>query len=376
MTLEKKLVVQGGKSYRYWVMRWVDPQTGKRRSKSIGKMKDVLARTAKIQRDLFQSQLFASPGRRSRGFTLQTFTDQYLANRVAEGKATGTILLEKRAIALLVAHFTPSKTIDEISKADARAFWTALLDGSLLHVNTSTRPAGMGIETAKKYTRIIRTMFNQAEDDSLIIVNPFRVLKNLKGSAKDWQYVSMLDFWLLYEHARFDIQQMIAIARMTSLSRSDIIGLKWATIDMDRREIKTTRQKTQILQQIPICDELLEMLHAWRAQSPSATHVIRQDVYVGNLGRDIKALCKRSGVPVYTDPLHGLRKSCITDWASIHPPHVIRVWAGHADIKTTLGYYTTMRDEDMDRGKQPFFTPKITPKTKNTGNQKNRKVFT
>ena len=35
----------------------------------------------------------------------------------------------------------------------------------------------------------------------------------------------------------------------------------------------------------------------------------------------------------------------------------------HADIKTTLGYYTTMRDEDMERGKQPFSASTITPKT-------------
>jgi integrase len=38
--------------------------------------------------------------------------------------------------------------------------------------------------------------------------------------------------------------------------------------------------------------------------------------------------------------MHTLRKCCITNWANeINNPEVVRVLAGHADLKTTMQYY-------------------------------------
>lgn len=38
--------------------------------------------------------------------------------------------------------------------------------------------------------------------------------------------------------------------------------------------------------------------------------------------------------------IHTLRKCCITNWANeISNPEVVRVLAGHADLKTTMQYY-------------------------------------
>ncbi len=59
-----------------------------------------------------------------------------------------------------------------------------------------------------------------------------------------------------------------------------------------------------------------------------------------------EVVCKRAKVTAYAKPFHALRKSCITDWAARFPAHVVKEWAGHADIRTTLKYYLKVSDGD------------------------------
>ena len=73
------------------------------------------------------------------------------------------------------------------------------------------------------------------------------------------------------------------------------------------------------------------------------------EIIVQNLWRDFGVLCKRAGVPRYSKPLHTLRKSCLTDWASRFPIHVVRAWAGHSNIETTATYYLQVSDSDFQR---------------------------
>jgi len=51
--------------------------------------------------------------------------------------------------------------------------------------------------------------------------------------------------------------------------------------------------------------------------------------------------------------IHTLRKCCITNWAnSITNPEVVRQLAGHADIKTTMEYYSKVTDEQRLKAAQ------------------------
>ena len=227
----------------------------------------------------------------------------------------------------------------------------------------------MTTETAKKHMRSIRAMFNRADEDDIIDGNPFRVIKGVESGEREWRYVSVDEFWKLYRAARPGLNILLALARLASIGRSDALGLTWANIDTQKREISFPRQKTGVQQTAPICDELMDLIGEW-TQADRQGKVIPDGLYTGNLGRDMLVVFKAAGVPTYNDPTHSLRKSCITDWAASHPPHVVRVWAGHSSVKTTLTFYAKMRDEDMDKGKQPLSQPQIfTPKSTPTGNK-------
>ena len=79
------------------------------------------------------------------------------------------------------------------------------------------------------------------------------------------------------------------------------------------------------------------------------TVVPRSEVSPRNVWRDFQMLFKRAGVTPYEKPFHSLRKTCITDWAGKFPAHVVKEWAGHADIRTTLKYYLKVSESEYDR---------------------------
>ena len=96
---------------------------------------------------------------------------------------------------------------------------------------------------------------------------------------------------------------------------------------------------------IPIVPELHEFLKE-RGVPESGLAIPRELVSRRNVWRDFRVLCKRAEVTPYAKPFHALRKSCITDWAARFPAHVVKEWAGHADIRTTLKYYLKVSDGD------------------------------
>ena len=76
---QKSKSVKGGEAveYTYYVLRWHDPQTGKKRGKSIGRVGALPLREARKKRDEFAVELQNSPERRNpdRAPTLKQLCD-------------------------------------------------------------------------------------------------------------------------------------------------------------------------------------------------------------------------------------------------------------------------------------------------------------
>jgi integrase len=114
------------------------------------------------------------------------------------------------------------------------------------------------------------------------------------------------------------------------ISRED-----WSVKDKDARTV-------------PIGPELFGLLEA-AFDSDSASVIPEGSVVRTNVWRDFQVLCKHAGVKPYKKPFHALRKSCITDWAARFPAHVVKEWAGHGDLRTTLKYYLKVSEGDYRR---------------------------
>lgn len=364
-SIAKTLADGSTKVYLYRVMRWIDPKTGRKRSKPLGRGDDPKAKRYIGKRDAravardAASEFRRRPGQRGEAPALEKLLRDFQRLKKAEGREPATLAEYEYVGRLLAAHFGGRMRVDRITAEGAFEFWTTLCSGELGRVNRGSRPAVMGQQTAAKHLRAVRAIFRHASEGLEVISrNPFAKIKRPAPKADaTWQYVDADDFWKLYNHVSPPWQRVIALARLSSLSREDILLLDWSRVHLEEQEIRIKRAKTDIRQHAPIDPTLRDLLVKWRGQRTSLK--LRGDpvvpagsVYLGNVGRSFRSWCDAAGVDYYGKPLHTLRKSCILDWVRLQPSaQVVRVWAGHSSIETTLTFYDQVRAKDMDLGK-------------------------
>ncbi len=354
VTLAEQTTAKGdGRRYTYWVLRWFGSD-GRRYGKTIGRADKMSRRQAEKVRRQKETELETHPGRRdvSRSPVLAEFLDLYYADRRTE-LAPGTMELLRQTGRYLLGHFGEHRRIDSITRQEARAFKTALADGKLAHVNMRKRGGQMAATTVDQHVRQARKMFNHALDDDLIIYNPFDRLAQNDSVEKDWHYVDRGEFARLMAAAKPGWRLLFALCRWAGLRLEEALELPWAKVSLERRRLTVISRedwsvKDKDARTVPIGPELCDLLRA--AHDPDSTSVIPQgSVARSNVWRDFKVLCNRAGVTPYAKPFHALRKSCITDWASNFPAHVVKEWAGLGDLRTTLKYYLKVSEGDYLR---------------------------
>jgi integrase len=119
--------------------------------------------------------------------------------------------------------------MDQISRADARAFKTALADNRLMGASKTDRK--MGPATVDKHIRNARTIFNQAVNDDIVLFNPFDRLSKTAIVERDWPYVTPEEYQLLMEAASQKMKLLIALCRLAALRRGEPLALEWSDID-------------------------------------------------------------------------------------------------------------------------------------------------
>lgn len=348
--------------YRYWVARWTD-DTGRRRSRNLGRAdrgapRRLSKRAAGVKARELEMELARSPRQRNQPATmgLGEFLRRYLADRTGE-LGRGTWALHAKTGAYLAGFFGDRRRLDSIRRDEARAFKSALADGALNHLSKRKAPRPMQAATVDLHIRNARTLFNRALADDLVDLNPFDRLSATVPVPRDWHYVSGEEFDRLLEaEGRPAWRLLLALARWAALRRGEALHLGWRHIDWSTRRIEIISQADFTLKDkepriVPLPPRLHDLLlAAFLAAAPGQDYVIGpSSVRVNNFSRDFGVLCHRAGVERYPKPLHTLRKSCITDWAAVHPLHVVRVWAGHSDIATTDRHYLQVSAAEYER---------------------------
>jgi integrase len=362
VTLSQQTTIRNGRKYTYWVIRWFGSD-GKRRGKQIGKTPEMSKRQAEKVRREKEAELQVNPGRRdvTRSPELGTFLEKYYNDRKTE-LAAGTLELHQQTGRYMVGYFGQHRRLDAISRADARAFRTALANGELAHINQRRRKKqsqNMAVTTVDQHMRHARKFFNHALDDDLVTFNPFDRVGQSSHVEKDWHYVDDVEFSKLMAAAKPAWKLLFALARWAGLRLEEALEMPTRKIDRTKRRLTVISRdasaseggftvKDKDSRVVPICPELFTLLEELR--DPKSELVIPPGgVIFKNVWRDFQVLAKRAGVNAYSKPFHSLRKSCITDWASRFPAHVVKEWAGHQDIRTTLKYYLKVSESEYDK---------------------------
>jgi len=359
VTLSKQKSEKGGKSYSYWVLRWFGAD-GKRRGQQIGKIGEMSKRQAEKRRQEKENELQANPGRRnvSRSPEFARFLEQYYADRRTE-LSSGTLELHQLTGRYLVGFFGELRRLDAISRADARAFRTALADGELAHLNKRLRCKNLAVTTVDQHIRQAKKIFNHALDGDLITFNPFDRIGQSAVVAIDWHYVDSDEFGKLMAAAKPAWRLLLALARWAGLRLAEALELPWQKTDLNKGRLTVISRdesaaegefkvKDKDSRVVPICPELSGLLREI-PRGQAGTVIPLGSVVRKNAWRDFQVLAKKAGVKSYPKPFHSLRKSCITDWADGFAAHVVMEWAGHQDIRTTLKYYLKVSESEYDR---------------------------
>ncbi len=349
-----------GKEYVYWVLRWRDV-TGKHHGKNIGRIGTMSKRKAEKLRQAKQVELSRNTGRRRVPCTigLREYLDMYYAARTGE-LAPGTMRLHKQTGRYLRAFFGEDRTLDSIERRDARAFKTALANNELKHVNKRQRK--IVTATVNLHIRNARVIMGLAVEDELLLYNPFDRLAGAVPPPKQWHYVDMDEFAKIRKAAPDAWALLLDLARYAALRRGEALNLRWSNIDWKRSRLTVIgtedwQVKDKDSRTVPVCPELRTSLSlAFKQAGKEAVNVIPPgSVNVKNISRDFTVACRRAKLTRYAKPLHTLRKSCITDWASRFPMHAVKEWAGHSNTETTNQYYLQVSEADYEAAAKQSF---------------------
>ncbi|MFC1738604.1 tyrosine-type recombinase/integrase [Planctomycetota bacterium] len=310
------------------------------------------------------------PGRRnvSKACSLCDYLKLYFDSRKSE-LAEGTYRLHRYTARYLLAFFGEHRRIDQLTRADARAFKTALANGELKYINKKKRD--LTATTVDLYIRNCRSMFNNAVTDDVVLYNPFDKVSKPPKLDKDWHYVTPDEYKKLTDYATPNIRLLISLCRLAGLRRGEALALEWSNIDWHNnrltvitKEDRSWQPKDKDSRIVPIFPELQAiLLDAYENAPDGQICVIDGTAGRNNFWRDFQVLYRKSGVHRYSKPYHSLRKSCIRDWAGKYPMHVVQAWAGHAKITTTAKYYLQVPESEYDRAaSENLWSEKVTQK--------------
>lgn len=332
---------------------WREP-TGRQRSKFFKLMREAKAFKASLESDIAQ-RTYIDPSAGDR-VKLRSHAERWLAGRTVE-RATAA-----RDESLLRVHVLPRWGDWPLSKIDHMSVqeWVAQLGRQLA-------PA-----TVRECYRVLALILGSAVQARLLVRNPCDGVRLPPRRRQDAHGLTLtreqVTGKLLPEIPR-RYRTLVATAAFTGLRWGECAGLFWDAVDLDARRLRVVRVLVEVSGQItvkpypksragrrsvPVPAAVVELLAAHRLAHPPD-----QLVFTNSVGGPVGRTSFRTRVwkPALRRPglaeglrFHDLRHSYATWLVSDGlPPNVVQRIMGHEDVTTTLGIYTDVPADFVQR---------------------------
>ncbi len=237
---------------RYRV-RWVD-HTGAKKQRSFRRKRDAVA-----YRDKLVEQI-------SRGLstTASKLTIKMLADEWWDAYASGPSISENtrsgQFVPALKLRILPYMKQAQIGMIDRKA-----IDAFI---------AWMGKEGCKPPTiratlNTLSSMFQRAVEWDYVAVNPVRGARRPKEVAREGVVYEPAEVYKIAEAMRFTRDSVIVVfAAFSGLRESEVFDLKWRDVDLDDRQLRVFRNKTQKWTTVPLFDPAWRALALWETMTP------------------------------------------------------------------------------------------------------------
>jgi integrase len=367
---------------RSWVVRW-HSLDGRRRQRSF-RTKQEAEEFAAAQQAEFDRNPAAR--RSPQKVTLQEYVDELA--RLGIGPRGQKLMPSsarelQKAMAKLVAFLGPDVALSEISAADAVRFAAALR--AKKNARAAKRP--LSAATVNKILRTVKVAFSIAVRQlNYLRVNPFaniaqqKLPDTLKRYVTPNEFLSVLEACGKIEDKEQALwwQTLTAVLYTAGTRLNEALHLTWSDVDFERDTLRVIARddvlsftpKGKRSRTIPLPERTMGLLTQLQLKSGTETPYvfihgdrlkeIRQAKEAGLWSADRELIRKLrptwasilSHAEVEKATFHDLRRSAITNWARRVPAHVTQRLAGHVAITTTMQFYVSVLDDDLDVARQ------------------------
>ena len=395
MSNSKVLLLHDPRKSKPWIVRYYgeyDPTAGKqkRRGRSFRLKREAERLRAKLQREFDMGATRNLPTE----IALEKFSEIYIQRRNHEWAPTTRAhiaVLTRR----LIEYFGKHRRLNAITPEQAASFWA-----NSKSIRNGREGGDISRSTRNRILRDARTAFKYARIWGYAQVNPFDGLRQMqvgKRTRQNWRYVCPNEYRELLRVApslRWKV--FYALAYTTAARFGELFNLTESNLDLDRGRLLIRNREASVElppfhvkdhedREVPIPRHVVRLLRGWLRVRPKGSPLILitperyetiftrwrecqrtgkpwiNNYLLNNAIRDIRQHARLGELPESdTLTVHCFRKSCIQNWANHLPMNVVKEFAGHGHVSTTLDYYSKVCPEHEERAvaiSELFFAP-------------------
>jgi integrase len=310
-------------------LEWVDPETGIRRSKSA---KTADPKKAEKARADLEYELNHGMAHEPSKMLWQTFRETYEHEKLAGAREA-----TRNKAGYVFDAFTELAHPQTLGKVTER---------TLSKYATALREKGFKPATIQGHLAYLRAALRWAADQRIIPVAPKVVMPKVP-KKKIIRKIVAEEFERLVTVAPDEgWAAFICTAWYTGMRRTEMLdltwsghsGAPWVDFGQARIWIPAEYNKSDADQWMPLHPQLAEILQPRRQEGGK---VFTLSESPREVSRRFSKLAKRAGLKI---TLHDLRRSFGSRYAAVVPAPVLQRLMRHADIKTTLAFYTNVDD--------------------------------
>ena len=214
-----------------------DPTTGRRRQKSNSGFRT--RRLAERAMADFIHEVGQGTYADSHGMTLGEFLEQWFRDYARPPNVRARTAEGYRQI--VKGHLIPrlgSIRLDRLTPADIQAYYTELSDGGRLDGG----PGGLAPQTVRNHHRVLSEALRHAMRWGRVGCNVTDLTDPPPVSNKEPRVLTWPELGDLFEAARGTVYHLAAhLAAFMGLRRSEMLGLEWSDVDMEKRLLRVRR---------------------------------------------------------------------------------------------------------------------------------------
>ena len=245
-------------------------------------------------------------------------------------------------------------------------------------ITTQKAEGALSARTVRLHQTVCAEVFNLLSKDAGLQDNPFMGIRRAKSDAKTREAFTQEELNLIYDNLDGFTRPLFMMAVWTGLREGDICTLKWSDIDLERRLITRETRKTKAVVQIPISNQLYDMLVTTPRTESEFVFPKHAEMYLTNssgVSYRIKQFLEGLGIETTRTPEGRTRAISVKDLHSCRhtfcyyaglagiPLAVVQSIVGHMSPEMTKHYSAHASIEDKRRGMErlSFFTAASLP---------------